>query len=236
MTVLEVKTIQAYINDLDIDEIEFYHELYDHIATAYAERSNRSLAINEFLENEITESFGGEKGIRDAINTQSKAVRNGIYKEAFRHYLSFFSTPKGILKSILTSFFIVLLTSVLPKVSLLSWLVLLGTCLPFLLAKLINWKFRANCRKRKLPFRRSYTNETVVLLSALVIGILQGIPDIANYVLYGQRFSMLKALEGNLTSLYIAAFLFSVYGWVCLEMIWRRTTINKAFASKFEMT
>jgi hypothetical protein len=46
---------------------------------------------------------------------------------------------------------------------------------------------------------------------------------------------MLKALEGNLTILYITALLFSVYGWVCLEMIFRRTTINKAFAYKFEM-
>lgn len=236
MTALEVKAIQAYINELDIDEVEFYHELYDHIATAYTERTNKSLAIDEFLETEITESFGGEKGIRDAINRQSKAVRNGIYKEAFRNYLSFFSTPKGILKCLLISLIVALLTTVLPVTSLLSSLVVLSTCLPFLLAKFINWKFKANCRKRKLPFRRSYTNETVVLLSALVIGILQGIPDITSYVLNGQRFSMLKALEGNLTTLYIAAFLFSVYGWVCLEMIFRRTTINKAFASKFEMT
>ncbi|MGW8121844.1 hypothetical protein ACV07N_04220 [Roseivirga echinicomitans] len=233
MTALEAKAIQLYLADLEVDEVEFYNEMYDHIATAYIERTDRSLRVKEFLKDVITPSFGGEKALRAEIDKQKKIVRKGIYKEALLLYLSFFSTSKGLLKSTLVLCIILVFNELSTNRTLFSALVILAICLPFWIINIIQWRFKSKCRKRKLPFYTSHTNRIVLLITTLLVAILQGLPDITSRILYGERFSLFRVLEANTTIHSISAFLFIIYGWVCLEMIWRKSTINKKITSKF---
>ena len=231
MTALEAKAIQLYLADLEVDEVEFYNELYDHIATAYGDRADQSLGIQEFLEVVMTPRFGGEKGILEEMRKQRRFVRKGIYNEALSNYISFFSTPAGLLKSALVLGTILTLNEMRFSKSSISTLLVLASCLPFLISNIVSWRFKLKCKKRKLPFYSSYTNQMVVFLTAFFVGVVQGLPDITSRILYGERFSLLRHLETNTTVLSIATFLVIIYGWVSLEMIWRKTTINKKITS-----
>ncbi|KYG72050.1 hypothetical protein EV198_0095 [Roseivirga ehrenbergii] len=232
MTALEAKAIQLYLADLEVDEVEFYNELYDHIATAYGDRADQSLGIQEFLEVVMPPRFGGEQGILVEIQRQRRFVRKGIYKEALRNYISFFSTPVGLLKSTLLLGIILLLNEMRFSKSSISTLLVLASCLPFLISNIVSWRFKLKCKKQKLPFYSSYTNQMVVILTAFFVGVVQGLPDITSRILYGEHFSLLKTIETNTTMLSIVTFLVIIYGWVCLEIIWRKTTINKKITSK----
>jgi len=225
MTEREVRVIRNYVLKADIEEMEFYEELFDHIASSYEHRLDHTQRLEEHLSEVITPSFGGAAGIEDMVLAQKRLRRAKIYKHAAQHFFSFFTTVSGLAKSLLLITILYLL-SILDNTNVFSTVSFTIFLLPAVAAYLMQWRFKAKCRASELPYKTSFTNRIIFLISIMLVGLFQGLPDILSRIIYGNRFSTLGYFEQYDFFILPLTFIFAIYSWVCLSLIQHRVQLK----------
>ncbi|MFY0592399.1 hypothetical protein [Roseivirga sp.] len=225
MNLRDSKVIRNFVLKAHIDEVEFYEEIYDHVASSYEHRIDSKQTIEEHIEQEIAPSFGGIEGLESMIDAQKRMKRSRIFNDALKRYFSFFTTISGLAKSMLLATVIYLL-SIYTTETLFSNIIGIVFILPALAAYIMQARFKHLCRKRRLPFKTSFTNRIVFFVSTMFIACFQGVPDIVSRIVIGKRFNVLNYLEQFEFIVLPFVFHFSIYAIVCLTLISKRLQLK----------
>ncbi|OEK05012.1 hypothetical protein [Roseivirga misakiensis] len=225
MTVRESRVIRNFILKANVEEMEFYEEIYDHIASSYEQRASADECIEDHITNVIVPSFGGVEGLESMVDKQKRLSRTRVFNNAFKKFSAFFTTASGLLKSLLVASFIYLLSTFASEFIFLTTIDIIFI-IPAITAYVMQLRFKYLCRKRRLPFKTSFTNQMVFLISIMCIGLFQGLPDIIHRIAVGSRFNTLTYLEQFDFIFFPVVFLFTIYTWVCLTLIAKSTRLN----------
>lgn len=222
----EVEAIDNFLKENDIEYIEVYYELFDHIASAYQDRSNKGILVNEYLKTEVMQSFGGQSGLQKIVDCKKQVVRKQLNKEALRIFGSFFSSAKGALKSMIVLGLIMLALRFSNASEVFFNLSFICFVLPLLVVKAISLHFWLSSKKARMPFKKSLLNAKTTLICSLLVGLVQGIPDIAFRITVGERFNSLHYL-GSFEDIRLPIlFLFVLCAWTGTEICFKYGQLN----------
>ncbi len=223
MTERESKVIRNFILKANVEEMEFYEELYDHIASSFENRSNKAQSIDEHIDFVISPKFGGIEGIEKMVSRQRVLKKRAIYRQIASELLSYLTTLSGLIKIIAIGLIIMLLNEYTDTLSTVGSLALIIPCLA---AQLMRWNFKRICKKNKLPYTSSFTNRIIFIVSISSVAILQGIPDIISRITSGYRFNSMTFLSQFEYIKYPVILLLVIYALTCFSLLQNRVKLK----------
>lgn len=167
--------ITQYLQSLGIKEMEFFEEMYDHIATSYQNRTDSDQPISDHIDLVITPAFGGRWGIRKLRITQQKTLFKSVSKKALGFFLAFFYKWPYIIATIASV--ILLMTSLQYEKGnqLYVQVIQVSFLIPLFTMAYSSQRFGSNCRKQGKSYTRSWMNNTIagvyVSMKLLMYGI-----------------------------------------------------------------
>lgn len=217
----ESRAIREYLFIAGVRYMEFYEELFDHIASSFIEREDKGQNIDQHLEFVISPEFGGTKGIEALVRKQGKFISSRVYRSAWKVFYTFFTTPLGLLKT----FTILGLLYLLQLWGNLVLTLEIGTpaiVFPFLFGVIAQWRFKRKCKAEKLAYKTSLTNTAIFGLTTTLVVLTQGLPDILSRLIYRKRFNTLEFLSQFDFLTFPLTLLLTLYAITCFMMITNR--------------
>ncbi|MEC7755449.1 hypothetical protein [Roseivirga sp. UBA1976] len=86
----EQHTIEQYLKSVDINTMEFFEEMYDHICTSYENRTDKTQDIKTHIRDVVQPSFGGVNGIIKIRDQRTKARIRLVRKRFGQIFISYF--------------------------------------------------------------------------------------------------------------------------------------------------
>lgn len=225
MTEQENEEIKNYILKANVEEVEFYEELYDHIASSYENRSIQSQTIKEHLELVISPAFNHMKGIDKMVRVQRRLRKKALYRKVASEFLSFFTTSSGVIRTLIIVLAINAF-STFTEYNALVWLGGSAINLTALIVCMTLWQFNEGCITNNLPYKSSFTNRTIYFISVFLYAFLQALPIIIGQIFWGERFSIIQyAAQFEFLQLPLTL-LFIIYAWVCFKLMKNRVRLE----------
>ncbi len=214
----EKTQIQNYLNRVIINEMEFYEELYDHIATSYENRATENQSVKEHIATVVEPDFGGIDGIRKIKNVHARQRRRMITRKALTLFTGYFLRWPAVLITCLLILLLYIAQNVWDSYQVFEIVTILGMVTPCIISQYGRWKFKQNCKKYHKPYSFSQVNNQVYLLSISFIAILQGLLAIISRIFSDGSYSFLSFFQ-QYPMLYIPmGTLLLIYGMVCLQL------------------
>lgn len=228
MTEREERIIRNYLVKAEVEYMEFYEELYDHIATSFNNRPNKEQSLHQHLELDISSAFGGQEGIAIMLRKQSKFMNSNIYRHGWQVFHSFFTTVKGVLKTFLILGMLYLLES-LDKFDMIMDLSALLILIPYGITTFAQWQFKRKCKANNLPYQSSLTNSTIFGLTSGLIVFAFALPSLIGKVFMGQGFYTLEYLAQFEFLTFPLTLLLTLYAITCLTLTYKKIQLKPIF-------
>ena len=187
--------VYAYMDKLDIEEMEFYEELYDHIVSSFENRKEKEQSMEQHLKMEVDAAFGGEEGIHKMIDDQRQVRKKAFIRHCLQVMASYFLDMRYVPIAAATGLSLIALSAFFDPVTIMNIAVLFGFAVPGLVMKWGEYKFKRSCKKAGRPYRESHVNSVLYLFSISVVALVQGLPDVLGRIFYGTRFNFMDLIE-----------------------------------------
>lgn len=159
MTAKEEKIISVFMKDHRLLFEELYAEFYDHIASSYEARADKSQDINAHLK-QVLKDFGGEDGMKKIVWERHKAYARAYRKIVFSHFKTYFRWPL-LMTTLLISILIFQLTQVFQPYWVIFYTLIATTGYSFFFGVRDMIVYRRSCKALKLPYKSSLKNEAI---------------------------------------------------------------------------
>ena len=159
MTAKEEKIISVFMKDHRLLFEELYAEFYDHIASSYEARADKSQDINAHLK-QVLKDFGGEDGMKKIVWGRQKAYARAYRKIVFSHFKTYFRWPL-LMTTLLISILIFQLTQVFQPYWVIFYTLIATTGYGYFVWIRDMIVYRRSCKALKLPYKSSLKNEAI---------------------------------------------------------------------------
>lgn len=210
--------IQNYLKRVVINEMEFYEELYDHIATSYENREIENQSVKEHIDIVVEPGFGGMDGIRKTRNAHAVLRRRMVLRKAMNLFTGYFFRWPTVLITGLLVMLLYLAQNLWDSYQVFEIVTILGMVTPCIISQYGRWRFKQNCRKYNKPYSFSQVNNQIYLLSISFIAVLQGLLAIISRIFSDGSYSFLSFFEQYPTLYVPVGLLLLIYGMVCLQL------------------
>ncbi len=228
MTKREERIIRNYILKAEVEHMEFYEELYDHIASSFANRSDSEQGIEQHLDEVISPEFGGAEGIEEMVRKESKILNSAVYKLGWKVFYQHFATPIGLLKTITVLGILYLLRS-LNAFSMVEDLGALLILVPYGCAGAAKWQFKRKCKAQNLAYRSSVMNSTIFSMTSLIIVFIAVLLPLFSKLILGKGFYPLEYLSQFEFLTLPLTLLLALYAITCFTLIQKKVRLNPLF-------
>jgi len=219
MTKEEKTTIVDYLKSLDIRSMEFFEEMYDHIATSFESRQHRSHSIKTHISEVIQPGFGGAKGIQRVMKSQQKLRQKAIFKRAKDLFLSYLISWPTVLITLFIALIIFQLNRTFNPKDVLLIVLVISAMVPPIIALGGQLRFYIDCKKQSKPYSSSDLNKRLVLIAAIGCNLLNVLLNlVAKLIWDGQKtgFENLASYPWVQISLSV---LFVLYALVVIQLL-----------------
>ncbi len=159
MTAKEEKIISVFMKDHRLLFEELYAEFYDHIASSYEARADKSQDINAHLK-QVLKDFGGEDGMKKIVWERHKAYARAYRKIVFSHFKTYFRWPL-LMTTLLISILIFQLTQVFQPYWVIFYTLIATTGYGYFVGIRDMIVYRRSCKALKLSYKSSLKNEAI---------------------------------------------------------------------------
>ena len=155
----EQHSIEQYLKSVDINTMEFFEEMYDHICTSFENRKDKTQDIKTHIRDVVQPSFGGVKGIhrirKQRVKTRTKLMRKRFSQLYIRHLISWPTALGTVLIALISIGFF----KVFGAFTLLALCLIFCFSLPTFQMLDQRAKFWKQCQKESKPYSRTEVHE-----------------------------------------------------------------------------
>lgn len=171
ITQAEHNTIVKYLKAIDVNTMEFFEEMYDHICTSFENRINKSQDLNTHIREVVQPGFGGVKGIHKIREERTKTRIKLLRKRFGTTFIKYFFGWPNVVTTASVILASILIKDFFGTKTLFFTAFIIATVLPiiFFFYKLI--EFRLKCKKENKPYRVSEAFNVITPLGSLIAQI-----------------------------------------------------------------